>query len=207
MTTSVMAIQSNGTQTTTSSEFARLLARVRQGEREAFDRLFEVAYRQLHRLAHNRIRVSGPQVTLDTTGLVHETYLKLAGGSVAACRDSEHFLAVAACAMRHVMIDFARRRLASKRGGERRDLTLDTERFAVDDQAEQLFEMNRQLERLAAEDSRLVQVIECRFFAGMSEPETAAALGTSVSTVQRDWVRARAWFATHCAADAFRHEA
>lgn len=193
--------------TPVAGEFTALLARMRDGESDALDRLFELAYRQLHRLARNRMRASGPQLTLDTTGLVHETYLKLAGSAVGDCRDSGHFLAVAACAMRQVVVDFARRRLASKRGGEQRNLTLDAERVAVDDQAELLFELDSQLRRLAAEDPRLVQVIECRFFAGMTEPETASALATSISTVQRDWIRARAWFAAHCTPDAARHEA
>lgn len=188
-----------------AGEFTALLSRLRDGERNAFDQLFELAYRQLHRLARHRMRASGPQMTLNTTGLVHETYLKLAGSSVAEYRDSGHFLAVAACAMRQVVVDFARRRLASKRGGEQRALTLDSESLAVDDQAERLFELDCQLRRLAEEDARLVQVIECRFFAGMTEPETARALDISLSTVQRDWIRARAWFATHCAPDAGPH--
>ncbi len=207
MTTATMAIHGKGAQSSSGGEFTQLLARMRDGESAAFDRLFELAYRQLHRLARHRMQASGQQLTLDTTGLVHETYLKLAGSAVGDCRDSGHFLAVAACAMRQVVVDFARRRLASKRGGAQRNLTLDAERVAVDDQAERLFELDCQLRRLAAEDSRLVRVIECRFFAGMTEPETATALDTSVSTVQRDWIRARAWFATHCAPDAPRHEA
>lgn len=202
-----MAIDANREGPTSNGEFTQLLARARDGEHAAFDRLFELAYRQLHRLARYRMRTSGPQFTLDTTGLVHETYLKLAGSAVGQCRDSEHFMAVAACAMRQVVVDFARRRLASKRGGEQRNLTLDAERVAVDDQAERLFELDSQLNRLAIEDPRLVRVIECRFFAGMTEPETATALSTSISTVQRDWIRARAWFATHCRPDAPRHHA
>jgi RNA polymerase sigma factor (TIGR02999 family) len=199
-----MAIHDNAAQSNSDGEFTRLLALVRDGERGAFDRLFELAYRQLHRLARHRMHASGPQLTLDTTGLVHETYLKLAGSAVGDCRDSGHFMAVAACAMRRVVVDFARRRLASKRGGEQRNLTLDAERLAVDDQAEMLFELDSQLRRLADEDPRLVQVIECPF-SGITEPETATALGTSISTVQRDWIRARAWFATHCGPDSASH--
>jgi len=178
-----------------AGEMTALLSRARAGEEDAFDRLFALAYSQLHRMARQRMLASGPQLTLDTTGLVHETYLKLSGWRVPECRDSAHFLAVAACAMRQVIIDFARRRLADKRGGAARALTLDAEQIAVADEAERLFELDQQLDRLAAQDARLVQVIECRFFAGLSELETAAALDTSVSTVQRDWVRARAWFA------------
>ncbi|RFF33035.1 ECF-type sigma factor [Wenzhouxiangella sediminis] len=176
-------------------ELTVLLSRVRAGEHEAFDRLFSLAYRQLHRMARQRMLASGPQMTLDTTGLLHETYLKLSGGRMQDLRDGGHFLAVAARAMRQVIIDFARRRRADKRGGKQCMVTLDCERIAVADQAERLFDLDRQLDVLARQDPRLVQVIECRFFAGLNEQETAVALDTSVSTVQRDWVRARAWFA------------
>lgn len=193
-----MSIEGTELRTDSSGELTRLLTRLRDGEDGAFDRLFALAYRQLHRMAQHRMRASGPQLTLDTTGLVHETYLKLAGGNLAQCKDSGHFLAVAACAMRQVVVDFARRRLSHKRGGDQRALTLDCERIAVDDQAERLFELDQQLTRLGQHDPRLVQIIECRFFAGLTEPETAAAMTTSVSTVQRDWIRARAWFTTHC---------
>lgn len=187
---------SGGSQSAAAAgEMTALLSRVRAGEADAFDHLFSLAYGQLHRMARQRMLASGPQLTLDTTGLVHETYLKLSGRQAPDCRDSGHFLAVAACAMRQVVVDFARRRRADKRGGAARALTLDAEQIAVADEAERLFELDQQLDRLAAQDRRLVQVIECRFFAGLSEQETALALDTSVSTVQRDWVRARAWFA------------
>ena len=104
--------------------------------------------------------------------------------------------------MRQVLVDFARRRLSAKRGGGQLRLEVDSAGLALDDQAEALCELDLQLRDLATLDARLVRLIECRFFAGLSEAETAAALDTSVSTVQRDWVRARAWFAARRAGGA-----
>ena len=104
-----------------------------------------------------------------------------------------HFLAVSARAMRQVIIGYARKRSAVKRGGGERPVTLDEAQVAVDDQAERLLALDRALERLGERDERLARVVECRFFAGLSEEETAQALGVSVRTAQRDWMRARAW--------------
>jgi RNA polymerase sigma factor (TIGR02999 family) len=166
------------------------------GDRAAFDRLFSLVYPQIRRLARRRMAESGAQLTLSTTGLVHETYLKLAGAGSADWSCAGEFLGVASSAMRQVLVDFARRRISEKRGGGQLRLDLDSDALALDDQAEALCELDLQLRQLAALDPRLVRLIECRFFAGLSEPEAAAALDVSLSTVQRDWVRARAWFAS-----------
>jgi RNA polymerase sigma factor (TIGR02999 family) len=166
------------------------------GDRAAFDRLFSLVYPQIRRLARRRMAESGAQLTLSTTGLVHETYLKLAGAGSADWSCAGEFLGVASRAMRQVLVDFARRRISEKRGGGQLRLDLDSDALALDDQAEALCELDLQLRQLAALDPRLVRLIECRFFAGLSEPEAAAALDVSLSTVQRDWVRARAWFAS-----------
>jgi RNA polymerase sigma factor (TIGR02999 family) len=104
-----------------------------------------------------------------------------------------HFLAVSARAMRQVIIGYARKRSAGKRGGGERPVTLDEAQIAVDEQAERLLALDRALERLGARDPRLARVVECRFFAGLSEEETAQALGVALRTAQRDWMRARAW--------------
>lgn len=175
----------------------RLLQAMEQGDPSAFDRLFSVAYQELRIIARNRLMSSGAGLTLNPTGLVHETYLKMAGSSGSDYHNSRHFFAVAACAMRQVIIDLARRRLSAKRGGGQTRLEMACDQLAVEDQAAQLCELDHQLERLAASDERLVRVIECRFFAGLSEPETANALSVSLSTVQRDWIRAKAWFAAN----------
>ncbi|MBL37128.1 MAG: RNA polymerase subunit sigma-70 [Xanthomonadales bacterium] len=172
-----------------------LLQAMEQGDPSAFDRLFSMAYQELRIIARNRLMASGAGLTLNPTGLVHETYMKMAASTGSGFHSSRHFFAVAACAMRQIIIDMARRRISAKRGGGQARLEMECDQLAVDDQAAQLCELDHQLERLAETDERLVRVIECRFFAGLSEPETAEALSVSVSTVQRDWIRAKAWFA------------
>ena len=176
-------------------EVTALLQALSGGDRAAFDRLFALVYPQIRALARRRMAESGAQLTLSTTGLVHETWLKLVGSGAGDWRSMGEFLGVASSAMRQVLVDFARRRLSAKRGGGQLRLEVDSAGLALEDQAEALCELDLHLRELAALDPRLVRLIECRFFAGLTEPETAAALDTSISTVQRDWTRARAWFA------------
>ena len=168
-------------------------ARLRAGEKGALDRLVPLMYDDLRRLARRQLAGRGPRRTLDTTALVHEAYLKFAAVPGAQWKDRGHFFAVAARAMRHVLIDYAKRRRRQKRGGGEKPLTLDEARIAVEQEAEQMLALNAALDRLAAQEERLARVVECRFFAGLSEAETAAALEVSERTVQRDWERARAW--------------
>lgn len=183
-----------------TQEIPTLLQALAEGDRDAFDRLFSLVYPQIRALARRRMAESGAQLTLSTTGLVHETYLKLAGARQADWQSAGEFLGVASSAMRQVLIDFARRRMSEKRGGGQLRLDIDCTALALDDQAEALCELDLQLRQLADLDPRLVRLIECRFFAGLNEAETALALNTSISTVQRDWVRARAWFAARSGA-------
>lgn len=172
----------------------QLLIAYRDGDREAFDRLVPMVYDDLRRIARRQLRRGGrPGHTLDTTGLVHEAYLKLVDPAKVDWQDRGHFLAVSARAMRQVIIGYARKRSAEKRGGGERPVTLDEAQIAIDDQAERLLALDRALERLGERDERLARVVECRFFAGLSEEETAQALGVSLRTAQRDWMRARAW--------------
>ena len=170
----------------------QLLIAYRDGDRGAFDRLMPIIYDDLRRIARRQLRRGAPQ-TLNTTGLVHEAYLKLVDPSRVDWQDRGHFLAVSARAMRQVIIGYARKRSAVKRGGGERPVTLDEAQVAVDDQADRLLALDRALERLGGRDERLARVVECRFFAGLSEEETAQALGVSLRTAQRDWMRARAW--------------
>lgn len=142
-------------------------------------------------MAHRHLGAGGRGGTLQTTALVHEAYLKLVDQSRAEFNDRAHFLAVASIAMRHVLVDRARARLAVKRGGEFRRITLDEQEIAVDDQPEALVQLDEAMSRLGEVDPRLVRVVECRFFGGLTEEEIAAALGLTVRTVQRDWVKAR----------------
>jgi RNA polymerase sigma factor (TIGR02999 family) len=149
------------------------------------------AYHELRVIAHRRLAARDRDGTLSTTALVHEAYLKLVDPSRPGWRDHAHFLALASLAMRHVLVDRARERDTVKRGGEHRRVTLDDERIPADDQAEVVLQLNEALDRLAAWEPRLARVVECRFFGGLTETETAEALGLTVRTVQRDWVKAR----------------
>ena len=174
-------------------EVTQLLIAFRDGEREAFDRLVPLLYDDLRRVARGQLRRGRPGQTLDTTGLVHEVYLKMADQERLDARDREHFLAIAACAMRQVVIDAARLKLAKRRGGGVPPIPLDEAPPIAIEQARWLIDLDRAMERLEAIDERMARVVECRFFAGLTEEETAGALRTSLRTVQRDWKRARAW--------------
>jgi RNA polymerase sigma factor (TIGR02999 family) len=159
----------------------------------AAERLLPLVYEELRRLAHRQLLAERSDHTLNTTGLVHEAYLRLAVPAGVQWADRAHFFAVAARAMRRVLIDHARRYHAFKRGGSRVRVALDQANLAVEERAEGLLALDEALSRLAALDSRQSRVVECRFFGGMSEEETAAALGVTARTVRRDWVKARGW--------------
>jgi RNA polymerase sigma factor (TIGR02999 family) len=167
-----------------------VLTELRSGRREALDRLLPVVYEQLREIAHRRL---GPRErgTIETTALVHEAYLKLVDQSSAEWRDRAHFFALASVAMRHVLIDRARARATSKRGGDDERITFDDDAVAVEDRAFALLEIDDALDKLAEIDSRLARVFECRFFGGLTEEEIAESLGITVRTVERDWAKAR----------------
>jgi RNA polymerase sigma factor (TIGR02999 family) len=162
-------------------------------EEHAADQLIPLVYEELRRIARRQRSALRPGDTLTTTGLVHEAYMKLAGARRFAWRDRGHFLSTAARAMRHILIDFAKSRRRGKRGGGRVLVAFDETQVAVEDDAQRMLVLNDALERLAREDGRLARVVECRFFGGLSDEETALALGVSERTVQRDWMRARSW--------------
>jgi RNA polymerase sigma factor (TIGR02999 family) len=174
-------------------EITRLLAEVRAGDAAALDRLFALVYEELRAEAHRRLAFRRRGETVSTTALVHETYLKLVGAGRKAWRDRVHFFAVAARAMRQILIDDARRRSAAKRGGGEAPQVLDEERVGMESRAEELLALDCALTRLAAFDGRLGQLVELRFFAGLSVEETAEILGLSPRTVKRDWRKARAF--------------
>lgn len=144
-------------------------------------------------MAHRHLGRERDGHTLDTTALVHEAYLKLARLDRVRWQTRTHFLAFAAQAMRRVLVDYAVRRNAEKRGGGRERVPLSPVMVAVDDRVEDLLALDEALERLRALDERQCRVVECRFFAGMSVEETAEVLGVSAATVKRDWTHARAW--------------
>ena len=179
----------------TSRPTTALLDAARGGGRDAFDALLPRVYAELRQLAHARLRRHRPGDTLNTTALVHEAYLRLADGETPGWRDRSHFFALAARAMRFVLVDVARERSAQKRGGGAADLPLtDALHLAGPDaDAHNLLTLDAALDRLAARSARLAEVVEMRFFAGMEHAEIAQATGRSVPTVKRDWRRARAW--------------
>jgi RNA polymerase sigma factor (TIGR02999 family) len=153
--------------------------------------LLPAFYDQLKHIAQRaRSRLGGHQ-TLQTTALVHEAYLRLR--SSGKFTDENHFLRAAALAMRHALINYATARIAEKRGGGQIHVTLSSAETVSVDTDESLLALNQALERLATEIPRLADVIECRFFGGYGEEDTARALGLSLRTVQRDWLKARAW--------------
>jgi len=170
-------------------EVTRLLQAAQEGETTALERLIPLLYEDLRRLARRQLGHEYVERSLNPTALVHESYLKLGGGAMVA-RDRAHFLALAARAMRQVLVDHARERKAVKRGAgawERTTLTDGVWVKELDDDGMLVLD-----EALARLQPRERQVVECRFFGGMEEPEIAAALGVSERTVQRDWMKARA---------------
>jgi RNA polymerase sigma factor (TIGR02999 family) len=178
-------------------EITELLLQLSGGRPEAMDRLFPLVYDQLRRIAHNQLQDERTGHTLGTTGLVHETYLKLVDQTRAEWRDRGHFFRVASMAMRRILVDYARRYRALRRGGGLIRVELDDEGVAAeaagDERGERLLAVEDALARLAAAEPRLGQVVECRYFGGLTDEETAEALGMSLRTVERDWAKARAW--------------
>lgn len=177
----------------TQPEITDLLAELRAGRRDAMDQLVGLVYQELRRIAHRQLSGGRVEATLGTTALVHEAYLKLAAQTHPGWEDRAHFFAVAAIAMRQVLVDEARRRSRSKRGGGYRRISLDENTIAVEDQAEALLELDEALTRLSTLDQRLGRIVDCRFFGGMTEEETAHALEVDPRTVRRGWVKARAF--------------
>lgn len=163
------------------------------GDREALDRLLPLVYDDLRRIARRALRRGRPDQTLTTTEVVHEVYLRMVDQTRVGPGERGRFLGIAAVAMRRIVIEYARRRQAQKRGGGQRPLSLDAAAVAGADRSEMLLVLDEALTRLAALNDRLAQVVECRYFGGLTDEETAEALGVTARTVRRDWVKARAW--------------
>ena len=175
------------------AEVTALLAAVGAGERAAVDRLFELVYEELRRIARRQLRGGRPDATLSTTALVHETYLRLSRDGGWSIHDRAHFFALAARAMRHVLVDHARHRGRAKRGGGAVALELDEALVAAPDRGEEVLALDGALGRLESADPELARLVELRFFAGLSVEEIAGLRGVSDRTVKRHWRAARAF--------------
>ena len=181
-----------------ASQITKWLADWRGGDREARDRLFAVVHPQLRVLATRLLQRERRDHTLEPNAVVNELYIRLIGGQSVSYQDRVHFFAIAAQTMRRILIDYARARVAGKRGGQQQRVGLS----AVDGTAsaassEQLLDLDALLSVLARTDPRAAQVVELRFFGGLREEDVAEVLQVSVITVKRDWKAARAWLAAH----------
>jgi len=177
----------------TQNDTLTLLRARAAGDDSVLDALFARLYGELHDIAHHRLRAFRPGDTLNTTALVHEAYVKLIDQGSADVQDRAHFLALASRAMRFVLIDYARSRNAAKRGGDAVAVPIEDVQIAAGERAHDLLRLDAALTALARADARLAEVVELRFFGGLSHEDVAAATGRSVPTVKRDWTRARAW--------------
>jgi RNA polymerase sigma factor (TIGR02999 family) len=171
-------------------DITELIKRAKAGEDAALEMLFEQLYEPLCGLARSRLTRGGQQTLLDTTGLVHEFYLRLEHAGRVLVNDRHHFMAYAARAMRSVVVDFARRRAAERRGGDLEHVPL-TDSLVESTNEQEILQVHAALETLEKVDPRLVRVVEMRYFAGMTEAEIGLALAVTDRTVRRDWEKAR----------------
>jgi RNA polymerase sigma factor (TIGR02999 family) len=165
---------------------------VRDGSPAAFDRLMPLVYYDLREMAHKQL-LRERKTALETTALVHELYLKLVDQADIDWEGRSHFYGIAARAMRQILVDFARKRQTQKRGGGWRRTTLTNRHLGVEVNLDELLALDEALARLGKADERQRQVVEMRFFGGMTVDEIAAVLGVSARTIHRDWIKARAW--------------
>ena len=176
-----------------SLDFTELLRAHASGDATALDQLFPLVYDELRRVARGRLRHERADHTLAATELVHEAFFRLVRLDRIDWRGRAHFLAIASHGMRNVLLDHAERRGAGKRGGGVRAVTIERIPLADEAQRDEVIELCEALARLEEREPRQARVVECRYFAGLSLDETAAALGISPATVSRDWTIARAW--------------
>ena len=173
------------------AEITLLLEEAARGNRSAEDRVFELLYQELRRLARSQLGRQGKRRSLDTTELVHEAYIKISKNQVDNWAGRRHFLCLAARAMRQILVDHARENLRLKRGGDAARMTLEDRHAVVDQQIDQVLAIDQALSRMSAHDPRMTSVVECKYFAGFTEQETATALEISGRTVRRLWSQAK----------------
>jgi RNA polymerase sigma factor (TIGR02999 family) len=190
----------SGGEADTTNRISELLAGVDRGNASALEELVCAVYPELKRLAHFQLAGERPGHTLNTTAIVHEAYARLASSN-AKWTDRGHFLRAAATVMRHLLVDHARKRNAEKRGSGKVAVTLADDQYTSDDDSMAVLALDNAIRDIAAIDPRLEQIIECRYFAGLSVSDTAEALGMAVRTVERDWQRAKGYLLTAMATD------
>ncbi len=187
-------IKMSKSQASARKEVTLLLNELEGGNRGVTDRLLGLVYSELKNIARGQLYRERQDHTLNTTALVHEAYINLVGQDRVQWKNRSHFLGVAAQAMRRILLNYARDRKALKRGGGDPHVSLDDEENIMSEgRADELIALDDSLERLAAIDARKAQIVECRYFAGLSIEETAKVIGTSPATIKRDWAMARAW--------------
>jgi RNA polymerase sigma factor (TIGR02999 family) len=177
----------------TSHQISLLLDRWNHGDKLALEQLMPLVYDELRRMARGALRREGAGHTLHTTELLHETYLKLAGKEEHGWKNKAHFFGVAATAMRHILVDYARSKIAQKRGGMQERLSLKDNIADTQIVSTQVVALEDALKMLAGLDERKCRIVELKFYGGLTNEETAEALDISVETVKRDWRFARAW--------------
>lgn len=176
-----------------SADVTALLTRLSKGDKSVIGRLMPLVYDELHRRATSQMRQERANHTLQPTALVHETYLKLVDQREATFKNRAHFMAVASQLMRRILIDHARARLTSKRGGEQVPIQLEEAHPLRTDTPAGLVAVDDALRKLETLDPRQEKIVEMRFFGGLTVEETAEALGVSIRTIEREWTMARAW--------------
>jgi RNA polymerase sigma factor (TIGR02999 family) len=175
------------------TEITNILVEIRNGRPNAAERLFQHVYKDLKKVAANQIRKERPNHTLQPTALVHEVYVRLLGERSPDWENRGHFFSAAAHAMRHVLVDYARKSRAQKRDGIKSNLELGKIAVAAAARADEILDVHVALDRLSAKSQRLKTIVEMRFFAGFTEEEIADILGISLRTVKRDWKAAQTW--------------
>jgi RNA polymerase sigma-70 factor, ECF subfamily len=179
--------------TSSPPQITQLLIAWSNGDQAARDELMSIVYRELHRLAHHYMKRESPGHTLQTSALVNEAYLKIIDQRDVHWRNRAHFFGIAAQMMRRILVDYARSRSYAKRGGGTREVSLDEALIVSDERSAEVVALDEMLKRLAEIDERKSQIVELRFFGGLSIEETAEVLTVSPGTVMRDWTLAKAW--------------
>jgi len=180
-----------------SSNITKLIKAHHQGDKSAFDRVVQLLEPELRVIAHAHLARVGGGGTLSTTAVVNEAYLKLVDAPGATPESRSHFLAIAAKTMRNLLIDYARSRQSDKRGGAKVHVNVEDSNVSVEDQAEFLLQLDRALRALEGVDEKMVQVFECRYFAGLTDRETAQCLDIPLRTAQRCWMKVKAYLVDH----------